>query len=189
MTDRMVSGTVRVVAFSAAMLLLTLLVVTRSQAAFTATTSNPTSGFTAGKLALSDNDANTALFTTAGMIPGTPVVKCITVTYSGDLTPAPVRLYGTSSGALAPYLDLTVESGTGGSGADCAGFASPTQLYSGTVSAFAGAHSAWGNGVAAFTAAGTPASRTFRFTVSVQDNDAAQSLTANASFTWETQTA
>ena len=36
MNQRMIAGTVRVVAFAAAMLLLTMLVVTRSQAAFTA---------------------------------------------------------------------------------------------------------------------------------------------------------
>ena len=43
------------------------------------------------------------------------------------------------------------------------------------------------NGIAAFSATGTPSARTFRFTAVVQDDDAAQGLSANAGFTWETQ--
>ena len=187
MNKRLISGTVRVVAFSAAMLLLTMLVVTRSQAAFTATTSNPTSGFTAGRLGLADDDANTAMFNAVGMVPGSSVTKCITVTYNGDVTPAPVRLYGTSAGALAPYLNLTVEVGTGGSFANCSGFTPSSTLWSGTLSGFSSTHTNWANGRAAFTAAATPTSRTFRFTAVVQDTDAAQSLNATAAFTWETQ--
>jgi hypothetical protein len=187
MNKRLISGTVRVVAFSAAMLLLTMLVVTRSQAAFTATTSNPTSGFTAARLALTDDDASTALFNATGMVPGASVTKCITVTYSGDYTPSPVKVYGTSSGALAPFLDTTIQIGTGGSNASCTGFTSSATLYSGTLSNFSATHTNWANGLAAWSATGTPQSRTFRFTVVVQDDDAAQGLNANAAFTWETQ--
>lgn len=189
MNQKLISGTVRVVAFSAAMLLLTMLVVTRSQAAFTASTSNPTSGFTAGKLQLSDDDSNVAMFNATKMVPGSGVVECIAVTYSGDVTPSPVEIYGTSSGALAPYLDLKVEVGTGGSAANCSGFTPSSTLYTGTLDAFSTAHSNWGNGQAAFVAASTPFTRTFRFTATVQDTDAAQNLTANAGFTWETRSA
>lgn len=187
MNQRLISGTVRVVAFSAAMLLLTMLVVTRSQAAFTATTSNPTSGFTAGNLNLTDDDNNTAMFNATGMVPTIPVVECITVTYDGDVTPAPVKLYGTSSGTLAPFLNLTIEVGTGGSSSSCSGFTPSSTLYTGTLSAYTAAHSNWANGTAAFTAASTPTARTFRFTAEVQDDDAAQGLSASAGFTWETR--
>jgi hypothetical protein len=187
MNKRLVSGTVRVVAFSAAMLLLTMLVVTRSQAAFTATTSNPTNGFTAAKLALADDDASTAMFNATGMVPGASVTKCITVTYSGDFTPSPVKLYGTTSGSLAPYLDTTIEIGSGGSSSSCTGFTPSSTLYSGTLSNFGATYTNWATGRAAWTASGTPQSRTFRFTVVVQDNDAAQGLNASAGFTWETQ--
>ena len=187
MNQRLISGTVRVVAFSAAMLLLTMLVVTRSQAAFTATTSNPTSGFTAGRLQLSDDDSNGAMFNATRMVPGSGVVECITVTYSGDVTPSPVEIYGTSSGALAPYLDLKVEVGTGGSSTGCSGFTATSTIYDGTLSAFSAAHSNWANGQAAFTATSTPFTRTFQFTATVQDTDAAQGLSANAGFTWETR--
>lgn len=187
MNQRMISGTVRAVAFAAAMLLLTMLVVTRSQAAFTATTSNPTSGFTAGKLNLTDDDSGNAMFNATGMVPGASAVSCITVTYSGDVTPAPVKLYGTGTGALAQYLDLKIEVGTGGSFSNCAGFTPSSTLFNGTLSGFNTANTNWSNGLASFTANATPTSRTFRVTATVQDTDAAQGLNAAASFTWETR--
>ena len=133
MNQRLISGTVRVVAFSAAMLLLTMLVVTRSQAAFTASTSNTGNGFTAGDLSLFDDDDDTAMFNATGMVPGSSVTECITVTYDGDVTPAPVRLYGTGTGALAPFLDLRIEVGTGGSSSSCAGFTPSGTLFDDTL--------------------------------------------------------
>ena len=187
MNQRLISGTVRVVAFSAAMLLLTMLVVTRSQAAFTASTSNTGNGFTAGDLSLFDDDDDTAMFNATGMVPGSSVTECITVTYDGDVTPAPVRLYGTGTGALAPFLDLRIEVGTGGSSSSCAGFTPSGTLSDDTLSQFAATRTNWSNGLAAFSATTTPTSRTFRFTAEVQDDDAAQGLSANAGFTWETQ--
>ena len=187
MNKRLISGTVRVVAFSAAMLLLTMLVVTRSQAAFTASTSNPESGFTAAEVSLTDDDGDTALFNATGMVPGATVTRCITVTYGGDHTAAPVRLYGTSSGDLAPYLDLVVDVGTGGSTASCAGFTLDSNLWNGTLAGFSATHADWASGRAAWTANAAPQSRTFRFRVTVQDDQDAQGLDADAAFTWETQ--
>lgn len=187
MNQKLISGTVRVVAFSAAMLLLTMLVVTRSQAAFTATTSNPTSSFTAAELELTDDDAGNAMFTATGLVPGASVQSCIAVTYSGDETPAPVRVHGTSSGPLATYLDLRVEVGTGGSASSCSGFTPSSTLYDGTLDGFTSTHSDWASGRAAFTANATPTTRTFRFTAVVQDTDDAQGLSAQADFTWETR--
>lgn len=187
MNERTIAGTVRTVAFAAALLMFTVLVVTRSQAAFTSTTSAPTSGFNAGTVGLTDDDAGNALFTASGMYPNNPLVRCIRVTYDGSLTPAPVRLYGTSAGSLAPYLDVKVDVGTGGAFSDCAGFSSSATLFDGTLSGFSATHGDWATGRAAFTAASTPTTRTFRFTVTVQDTDAAQGLSATAAFTWETQ--
>jgi hypothetical protein len=187
MDQRLISGTVRVVAFAAALLLLTVLVVSRSEAAFTATTSNPTSGFSAGTIALSDDDANTAMFNLVNMVPATPASSCITVTYSGSVPNAPVRLYGTSSGALAQYLDVTVQVGTGGSFGNCAAFTPSSTLYTGTLAAFSSGHTNWATGIAAFTAASNPTSEVFKVTVTVEDNNAAQGLTATSGFTWESQ--
>ncbi|MCW2539141.1 MAG: hypothetical protein JWN95_866 [Frankiales bacterium] len=105
-----------------------------SYAAFSSTTVNPGNTFTAGSVVLTDNDSGTAVFTTAALKPGDSGSSCITVTYSGSLTPsAPVQLYvasgdatdtpGSGGGALSTALDFSVETATGsgifGSGAPC----------------------------------------------------------------------
>jgi hypothetical protein len=101
-----------------------------------------------------------------------------------------VHLYGTVSGALGAYLDTTVDIGTGATGgatADCAGFASTSNLFGGTLAAFGTAHSNFGNGAAGFDGATNPSTRSYRVTVTLQDNNGAQGQSANATFTWEAQ--
>jgi len=58
--------------------------------------------------------------------------SCLRVTYAGTL-PATVRLYGTSSGALAPYLTLTVTRGTDAAPSfdSCSGFTADVTNYIG----------------------------------------------------------
>lgn len=183
----LVIGLVRLTAIACALLLVTVLAVNRSRAAFTATTANGVNAFSTGTVVLTDDDTGTAMFSVSNMTPGTPVVRCLVVTYSGSQLPAPVRLYGTTSGALAPYLNLTVEQGTGGTFADCTGFSSSSTVFTGTLTGFGTAHTGWANGAAVFTAAANPTARTVRFTVEVQNNALAQGQSANATFTFETQ--
>ena len=58
--------------------------------AFTATTANPNNTFAAGTVTIGDNDANGAMFSLAGLIPGNSDSGCIQVTYTGSLSvPAP----------------------------------------------------------------------------------------------------
>jgi hypothetical protein len=109
--------------------------------AFTATTVSTGNSFSAGSVALTDNDTSTALFTTAALKPGDSGTACITVSYSGSLSPsAPVQLYvapgdasdvpGSGGGTVAPSLDFSVETATGsgifGTGAPCTGLAGAT---------------------------------------------------------------
>jgi hypothetical protein len=182
-----VTGLVRLTAVATALLMLTVLIVNRSEAAFSATTDNTTNTFATGSVVLTDDDGGSAMFTAASMTPGTPVVECITVTYSGTLTPADIRMYGTSGGTLAPYLDAGVEVGTGGSFGDCSTFVSSSTLYTGTLSGFSTTHTNWATGLATFTAAANPTSRTLRFTFDVQNDPLAQGKTATADFTFEAQ--
>ena len=115
------------------------------------------------------------------------MVKCIAVTYTGTLVSGVnVKLYGTASGALAQYLDLTVDQGTGGGFGSFAGF-SGSQTYSGTVNAFAATYTNFGTGLAGFAPVANPETHVYRFTVTVQSNNAAQSKTATADYTWEAQ--
>ncbi|MCP3910970.1 MAG: hypothetical protein GY713_08470 [Actinomycetia bacterium] len=167
--------------------MLTVLIVTSSQAAFSDTTGNTTNTFATGSVVLTDDDSGSALFTASAMTPGVPVVECVVVTYSGSLVPADIRMYGTSSGVLAPYLDTTIEVGTGGSYGSCAGFTPSSTIYTGTLTNFSTTHTNWATGLATFTAAANPTSRTFRFTVDVQNNPAAQGQSAAADFTFEAQ--
>lgn len=178
---------VRATAVAAALLVVTLLTITRTEAAFSDTTDNQTNTFATGTVSLTDDDSGTAMFTASNMTPGTPVVECITVTYSGDQLPAPVRMYGSTTGTLDTYLDTDIEIGTGGSFGDCTGFTPSSTIFNNTLANFAATHTDWASGLATFTAAANPTSRTFRFTVEVQNNPAAQGDTATAIFTFEAQ--
>lgn len=105
-----------------------------SYAAFSTTTQNDGNSFTAGQLALTDNDSNSALFTASALVPGSTSTSCITVSYAGSARPsAPIELYvkssdstdtpGSGGASIAPYLDWSVEtadgSGVTGSGSAC----------------------------------------------------------------------
>lgn len=177
----------RLGSIGAAVLLVVVLTVTRSHAAFTATTANSASSLATGNVALTDDDSGTAMFAVTGMSPASSVSKCLVVTYSGSIVPAPVRLYGVSTGSLATYLDTTIEIGSGGSFADCTGFTPSSTLFSGTLASFSATHTNWSSGIAAFTSATTPTSRTIRVTFAVQNNQSAQSLSSTVGFTFETQ--
>lgn len=183
----LVLGAVRLTAVAASLLMLTVLIVTNSRAAFSDTTNSSTNTFATGSVVITDDDAGSSMFTASGMTPGTPEIECITLTYSGTLTPANVRMYGTSSGTLAGYLNTTIEIGTGGSFGNCGVFTPTSTIYSGTLSNFSSTHVNWATGLATFTAAANPTSQTLRFTVDVQNNPAAQGQSASADFTWEAQ--
>lgn len=177
----------RFTAIVTAMLLLTVLIVTTSRAAFTDTTENAGNSFASGSVIITDDDGGSAMFAATAMTPGEPVIECITVTYSGSLVPADVRMYGVSAGVLATYLDTTVEIGSGGSFGDCTGFTASSTLYSGTLANFSATHTDWASGLATFTAPANPTSQTLRFTVDVQNDPAAMTQSATATFTWEAQ--
>ncbi len=165
-----------------------VLVVGGSQGAFSHTTDEVAPRSMADSVLLTDDDAGSAMFAVVGMMPSDTVVKCIVTTYGGDLTPADVSLYGISGGTgLDAYLDLTIEEGTGGAFADCSGFVATSTPFSGTLADFAGTHSDFGNGLRTWSPASSQESHSYRFTVSLRDDNAAQGLEATATFVWEVQ--
>ena len=182
----LVVSTVRLAAIAAALLMLTLLVVTRSRAAFSDAVVNGGNSFSTGSVVVGD-DASSALFNAAGMTPSVPVANCIQITYSGTITPATIRMYATGSGTLAPYLDALVEVGSGGSFGNCSGFTPTSVAYSGTLAGMFTSHTNYATGAPTFAAATTPTTRTVRFTFTVQNDQAAQLQSATATFTWEAQ--
>lgn len=175
-----------------------VLVSTASYSAFSATTTNPTSNWTAGNVFLADDDSNTALFTATALKPGSTGQKCILVTSTGSLA-SDVKLYGTNpatTNALAGSLNLTVEQGTGGTFASCSSFvpqATGATLYNGTVASFGTTYTSFSNGLATWSpaaaASGGSEAKAFRFTYTLPANapSTVQGGTAALGFTWEAQ--
>ena len=160
-----------------------------TRAAFVDTTDNATNTFSAGDVVLSDDDAGSVLFDVANLAPGDARTRCISVDYTGSLT-ADIRLYGEVGGnGLADFLDVDIEAGTGGGTTSCSGFVVSSALFSGTLAEFGIAHTGYSNGLGGFTGATDPASRTYRITVALRDDNAAQGRSATAGFTWEAQSA
>ncbi len=183
------------IAIPAALVASGAVVSTASYSAFSATTVNPTSNWTAGSVALSDDDNNTALFTATGLKPGSTGSNCITVTSTGSL-PSTVKLYGTNASTtkdLAANVALTVEQGTGGGFGTCAGFtpaASSGTLYSGTVAGFGSASTDFASGVGTWAPTGSASeSRVYRVTYTVPSTapNTVQGGTASLGLTWEAQ--
>lgn len=180
-------------ALAFAFLLVAILVVTSSRQAFVAQNNNIANQVTSATITLTDNASSTAMFANVtGMMPGVNVDSCITVTYTGDVNPTAVQLYASAvpTGTLAPYLNLTVDMGAATTDAfrDCTSFVATTNVYTGTLSTFASAHTGYTTGVPTWDPAGTGESRTFRFRLQVQDTQAAQGLTSTFGFSWETRT-
>ena len=164
-----------------------------SQAAFTATTSNPTNNWSAGSVALSDDDSNTAMFAASNLKPGSTGQKCIAVTSTGTL-PATVKLYATGAArtnGFDSYLNLTVEQGTGGGFSSCTGFTAgggAGQSYTGTLAGFTSTYQNFGTGLGTFAPTGSgPQTATYRFTYTVDSAtpNSAMNGTAASGFTWE----
>jgi Camelysin metallo-endopeptidase len=168
-----------------------------SYAVFTATTGNTGNAFASGTVAIQDNDSNSAMLALANAKPGDADTSCIRIEYTGTLD-STVRLYGSVSGSLASYLTLTVTRGTdsnpsfdacGNFTADAANYigAGNGVVYTGTLAAFPASYAA---GLVDPTS-GAPETwsenevHSYRFAVTLQDNNAAQGQTGTASFTWE----
>jgi hypothetical protein len=171
-------------------LLVSGLVVRTTQAAFTASTASTGNAWTAGHVSLTNNASGSAVITISQIVPGSTGVACVNVTYTGNVNAA-VRLYLPAvTGSLGSYLDLQIDEGTGASDTACTGFSSSSTLYgaagSGTLADFTLNHSGWASGVSAWApAASSSDSRSYRLSWTLQDDNAAQSQTATAAFTWE----
>lgn len=159
-----------------------------SDATFTATTSSGGSSWNAGTVSLSDDDQSSAMFQLTNLIPGSTGSRCVVVTYDGSVA-ADVRLYTTAAsytGTLGTYLDLVVEEGTGGSFAGgCGAFVPTGTLYTGTLAGFAAGATNFGNGLGSFAPAGAGDTAVYRFTYTLQDDNAAQGRSGGIGFTWE----
>jgi hypothetical protein len=107
-----------------------------------------------------------------------------------------VKLYTTSTiGALGPYIDLQIRTGSGSpTFPGCTGFTpDAADLYSGTLANFGSTYTSWANGLldagpGANTSWVNGNSVVYRFTLTLQASapDAAQNTsTGSHAFTWE----
>lgn len=179
-------------------LMVGLLMIGVSNAAFTGSTDNPANNWAAGSVSLTDDDGGTtAMFRTANagsLVPGNSVVNCIEVTYTGStFSLNPVKLYGqvtAETDNFGNHLDIVIEEGTGGAFDDCGSFASTSVVFSSnTLTAFDTAHSNYGDGVTLWTPSSGDTVRSYRFTVTLGADtpNTAQGDDATATFTWEVQ--
>lgn len=176
-----------------AVLLTGVLIMSRTRAAFRATSDNPSSAWAAGTVVLGDDDSGSALFSAAGLLPGDTGEKCLRVTYTGSLA-ASVRFYSPSAtGSLAPYIDLVVQEATpignnGTYGGGCAGFAGTT-IYTGSAAGLPVAASSYATGLGSFAPAGPGEYWVYRlaYTVNAAAPSAVQGQSANVTFTWESR--
>lgn len=185
------AGPIRVLRLQAAvalgtLLLVAVLVVRASMAAFVATTDNAGNSWSAGSVDLVDDSDGSVLYDAVDLTPAAPEVRCIAVTYRGSITPASVRFYGAVTGGdgLDDYIDLVVERGSGGAFGDCTGFRATETVYRGALAALPGTFTAGGGSWAPAT---TPQEVTYRFTATLRSDNAAQGLSTAATFTWEAQ--
>lgn len=166
-------------------------------AAFSATTASSGNSFAAGSVALSDNDAGSAMLSLANALPGNSDTACMRITYDGTLD-ANLRLYATVTGSLAPYLTLTVTRGVDSAPSfdSCANFtadgtnyigAGAGVVYSGLLSAYPSSYAA---GLVDPTS-GSPETwsqgeqHSYKFVITLNNDPAAVGLSSTATFTWE----
>ena len=168
-----------------------------SLAALSAQTKNPSNRFSTGTVIIGDNSFGFTLFTLSAADPGSSASGCIQVQSTGSVA-STVHLYGSASGSLASYINLTVTRGTDSSPsyASCTNFTADGTnylgsgngvIYSGTLAAYPASYA---SGIVD-PIASSPESWTqneqhsYKITATLQSNNAAQGLTASATFAWE----
>lgn len=198
-------GGIAVIAFAVVLGLLGsgLLVWHASYAAFTSTTSNGANSFSAGTVALTDDDSAAVMFNVTKLKPGSTGSSCITVTYNGNLATAGVKLYVKtgdlvdSTPSIGSYINFTVNQGTDTNPTtfgDCTGFAADGSgqpiVNNVALATIATSNTSYANGVGGIwapSAAGSTKVYKFDYTLSSSAPDTVQGLTATVKFTWEAQ--
>jgi hypothetical protein len=161
--------------------------------AFTATTTNSGNTITAGTVQIGQHAGATTLYSASNQGPGSSVVKCVRVTYTGSLASS-VKLYAGGTINNGGAFNLKVERGSGLTSPDntmsCAGFTPASTAYDGGLNGFATSYAAGIDAKAAGAAWNENDAVDYRFTMSVVDDptpNARSSTVASGShtFTWE----
>ncbi|MDQ4145118.1 MAG: CalY family protein [Actinomycetota bacterium] len=177
-----------------------VLIGTSTYAAYSDATDTSPNSFTAGSVAVGDNDSGNIMLAMTNAKPGATAQACITVAYSGSL-PASVRLYGSTTGTgLDQYLSMTLTRGTFASSApqfaSCTNFTADAVdyigrgngvVYSGTLAGYPDSYAA---GIVdpvagSFEVWDASESHVYKIGLVLMDDSGAQGKTADQTFTWE----
>jgi hypothetical protein len=161
--------------------------------AFTATTTNSGNTITAGTVAISQHAGAATLYSGSDQGPGSSVVKCVRVYYTGSLASS-VKLYVSSGITNGSAFNLKVERGSGLSSHDasmnCTNFSASSTPYDGNLGGFATSYGSGVDGKAGGAAWNQNDTVDYRFTISVNDDATPNAHTSALSsgshtFTWE----
>ncbi|OAH14497.1 hypothetical protein STSP_20080 [Streptomyces jeddahensis] len=167
-----------------------------SHAAFSGRTTSSGTSWTAGSVNLTNDSDGQPMFNLTNITPGDTGTRCIAIT-SQATSPTNIKLYTSTANPpandISPYINVTVEDGTGGSFDSCDGFtpAGATD-YTGTLENLTTTRTNYANGIGPWALTGNPPeTKTFRvtWTFSATAPDSTQGgSTPNVNFTWEAQT-
>ncbi|HYY11751.1 MAG TPA: hypothetical protein VE781_12500, partial [Kineosporiaceae bacterium] len=161
-----------------------------THATFTEATSSAVA-LTAGSVVVSDDDGGSAVLDVQGLLPGATGQKCLTVTFTGSVRARVPFWVSASSGSLAPYVNLTVLEGRGGSAASCTGFVADRVAFTGTLGQLAARLTgpATGGGTFAPTTSGQTRTYQFVYTLAGTVPAAQQGQAASITLRWDSQQA
>jgi hypothetical protein len=168
-----------------------------SYAAFSGTTRNSGNDWATGSVTLTDDDAGSARFQVAGMVPGQTDTKCIKVTANASV-PGVVKGYAVnpvpSSTTLEDHIKVTVQDGTGGGFGSCSGFTSAGTVIPVMSLRNLAAYNSYANGAGGWTVAAGTQSRTYQITYTFDTSgmtqseiDGLQGSHTGIDFQWELQ--
>jgi hypothetical protein len=135
-------------------------------------------------VALAAGPASSALFAVNGLVPGHPVVNCVAVRFRGIAPGGTIRFYAVvRSGELAPYLTMTVRTGSG-TGRGCAGFVPVGTAFDGPLPGLAAAQRRSPAGLPVPWLPDPNGEVTFQVTVAVADTNHAQGRATRFDLVW-----
>jgi hypothetical protein len=168
-----------------------------SYAAFSGTTRNSGNSWSAGSVALTDDDAGSARFQVTNLTPGATDTKCIKVTATATV-PGIVKGYALNAVAstqkLEDHILISVNEGDGGSFASCTGFVSGGNLVADAPLSSLATYNSFATGMGGWAIAAGTQARTYQITwkfdttgMTQSQLDALQGAQTGIDFQWELQ--
>jgi hypothetical protein len=172
-------STARAFAAAISALFISTLVIDRSSEALESDGAVSATAVESGILAIEDDDAGRSLFDLSGMAPGRPEQRCIEIRYTGTILPVELALHAETAGDLAPYLDMLIEEGEGAGFESCDGFEPSSVVFDATLADLAADPLVLGPLLS------TNASRSYRITFELADEQAALGRRTSLDLVWE----